>query len=387
MQILRPYGIVIDGRLELGVELLMDGARIHEIRPHTGIPEPYVVSTAFVNAHSHLEYRGLQGQLQESNYWPWIMEIVQAKREQSSEHVAQDAIRAAEENRRTGVALIAEHSDRPVSGTAMKEASLRGVIFQEVTTTFRPGGTAEVLATARENAKSQAAEAHVAGFPIPHAYQTVDAETLRAFGSNGSPISLHVAETDLENQLTLNATGAIADAYDRLGIPYEPTGLRLIPTLDQLGLLRPKTQFVHCCAIDAGEVPLLAERGVSVAHCPRSNKNLNCPTAPVREMLDAGVLVGLGLDSAASSGPIDMFDEMRSALRVSLERGRPVSPEEVWSMATHMGAQSVAFAVPGLANWQIKSRSSPPLIRINMPDALSTEDLIQRGHPDLIDWI
>ena len=386
-QLLRPYGVVIDGTLELGLEILVSDGEIQEVRPHTGLPEPYVVSAAFVNAHSHLEYRGLQDRLKETSYWPWIRAITQAKHEQALGQVRLDCFTAAEENRKTGVAAIAEHSDRPYSGEAIARSGLKGVIFQEVITRFEADGPERRLDRATADCVKQGLQGHCKSFLAPHAYQTVDEETLRLFGASGMPFSMHVAETDLEDELTQDGSGAIGDTFRELGVPYASTGKGLIPTLDDLGLVRDGAQYVHCCAISEPEIALLASRGVRVAHCPRSNRNLSCPIAPVREMLDAGVMVGLGLDSAASSGPIDMFDEMRCAVQAATERGRPVSAEEVWMMATESGAESLRFAVPDLPDWRVRAGSKVGLIKILVPDALTTEDLIVRGCSELVEWV
>jgi cytosine/adenosine deaminase-related metal-dependent hydrolase len=386
-RLLRPYGIVIDGKLELGLELLLFDGVVQEVRPHTGIPDSFVISPAFVNAHSHLEYRGLQGKLTEEEYWLWLREITLAKVEQVLEQVQADAGLAAAENRRTGVAIIGEHSDRPVSGHAMKLAHLGGAIFQEVITRFKPETARDRLQASLDKAASQTAEAGVTGFAIPHAYHTVDDETLREFGRSGEPFSIHVAETDLENQLTLFGTGPIADTYKALGVDYTPAGKRLVPTLHELGLVREGAQFVHCCALDESDIGLMAAGGVSVAHCPRSNVRLKCPIAPVREMLDAGLQVGLGLDSPASGGPIDMFDEMRCAVSVSLDRGRPLEADEIWRMATSMGANSLRFAVPWLPDWEIRPGSTVPLIKIGVEDAYSASDLIEKATPDRVEWV
>jgi cytosine/adenosine deaminase-related metal-dependent hydrolase len=198
---------------------------------------------------------------------------------------------------------------------------------------------------------------------------------------------MHVAESELENELTLAGRGAIAETFEKFGVTFAPTGERLIPTLQRLGLVRSGAQFVHCCAVTPGEVGALARAGVTVAHCPRSNTRLGCPPAPVREMLDAGIAVGLGLDSPASSGRIDMFDEMREAMRVALARGRPVSPEEVWSMATTMGAASIRAGAPQLPVWEFRAGElMPPAIQITVDEAYTTDDLIEQGSPDAIAW-
>ncbi|HWA82723.1 MAG TPA: amidohydrolase family protein [Fimbriimonadaceae bacterium] len=386
-RLLRPYGLVIDGTLELGLELLLVDGIIREIRPHTGIPESYAISPAFVNAHSHLEYRGLQGFLKSCDYWPWIREITQAKREQNLDQVREDTRMAARENRATGVAVVAEHSDRPFAAQAMKEAGLAGVVFQEVITRFESAGPSARFAKAALNCEKQRSESGLPCFLAAHAYQTVDEETLRWFARSREPFSMHVAETDLENELSLTGEGPIGETFRSLGVPFSPTGKRLIPTLAKLGLVRSPAQFIHCCAVDEADIALMASHGVTVAHCPRSNENLRCPPAPVREMLDAGIAVGLGLDSAASSGPIDMFAEMRSALAVSIRRGLPLAPEAVWSMATHLGAKSLRPALPNLQEWEIRVGSSVPLIAIHVGDAYSTEDLISRSTPASVEWL
>lgn len=386
-RLLRPYGLVIDGKLELGLELLLVDGAIREIRPHTGIPDAFVVSPAFVNAHSHLEYRGLQDALQPGAYWPWIREITQAKRAQNLDQVRRDTELAARENRTAGVAILAEHSDRPFAARAMKDSGLGGVVFQEVITRFEVDGPTVRFARAEEDCRRQAKESALPCYLAAHAYQTVDEETLRWFGDSGKPFSMHVAETDLENELSASGTGAIADTLRSLGVAFTAMGKRLVPSLADLGLVRTGAQFVHCCAIDETDIGLLAQGGVTVAHCPRSNENLGCPPAPVREMLDAGLQVGLGLDSAASSGPIDMFAEMRCAMEVSLRRGRHLTAEEVWSMATNMGANSLRPALPDLPSWRVEVGSAIPLIAIHMDEAYATEDLIERAEPSHVEWL
>lgn len=99
-------------------------------------------------------------------------------------------------------------------------------------------------------------------------------------------------------------------------------------------------------------------------------------------MLDAGIRVGLGMDSAASSGPIDMFEEMRAALAASHRRGEPLTGEQVLDMATAGGARSL-----GLSGWEIKEGSTVPLIKIVVDGCHTAEDLIENGSPGCVQWV
>lgn len=389
---LRPYGVVLDGELRIGLEVVRVGRRIDCLRPHTGLPEPWVLSVPFVNAHSHFEYRGLLDRLAVPDpardadepghtFASWIGALTRAKTEQDPAQVESDVDLAAAENRATGVLTVGEHSDRPHSAAAMVRHGLTGRVFQEVVTFFERQNPAPKLAEVRRKAESQSES----GLPVhlsPHSLYTVDEATLSDFGRNGEPISVHLAESRAENPFSQTGTGPIGEAHRRNGFDPGATGERVVARADRLGLLRPGAQLVHVCDVDPDEVARIAESGASVAHCPRSNRNLRCPIAPIRELLDAGVAVGLGLDSPASSGPIDMFAEMRAALRASRARGRPVADHEVWSMATSLGARSLM-----LPEARIGEGYEGPLIRIAVPDALCTEDLVDRGHPGLVSWV
>ncbi len=376
--------MVINGELVRGLEAIRVGGEIVELRPHTRPPGDYVLSVAFVNAHSHLEYRAMMGKIPLGDYFPWINQLTQLKMAEAESDVVAGIRLAAKENRKTGVAKIGEHTDRLGSAEAMKQEGLGGHLFQELITFFEAENPAEKWRSVQE----KAAKNREFGLPVslsPHAFQTVDRDSLQKLGASEEPISIHVAETAHENDLTLRGEGVMAEFRQRFGLEVPQTGKSVVASLQDLGILRTGTQCVHVCALEPGDLDLLVESGVSIAHCPRSNKNLGCPPAPVRRFLDAGMTVGIGMDSAASSGPIDMFEEMRSALHTSYERGEPVTPEEVWRMATTMGSRS--FGDPSPKAWDIFEGSKTPLIRIHVPAMLHVEDLIESATPDVVDWV
>jgi cytosine/adenosine deaminase-related metal-dependent hydrolase len=93
----------------------------------------------------------------------------------------------------------------------------------------------------------------------------------------------------------------------------------------ELGWLGEDVWLAHGVHLDRGAVARLGETGTGVAHCPSSNARLGAGIAPVRDLLDAGVPVGLGVDGPASQEAGRLGDELRQALYAARLRGGPAA--------------------------------------------------------------
>jgi cytosine/adenosine deaminase-related metal-dependent hydrolase len=121
-------------------------------------------------------------------------------------------------------------------------------------------------------------------------------------------------------------------------------GCRPVEYLDQLGWLAGDVWCAHCVHLSAEDVARFAGAGVGVAHCPASNLRLGAGIAPVRELLDAGARVGLGVDGSASNERGDLSFEVKQALLVARARGGPgaLTAREALRLATRGGAAVLA---------------------------------------------
>lgn len=133
----------------------------------------------------------------------------------------------------------------------------------------------------------------------------------------------------------------LAESQDEVQEVYHRCGARPVQWLEQLGLLDHRVVADHCVVLSEEEIELLAAREVKVAHCPESNMKLGCGIAPVPQLLQAGVVVGLGTDGSASNNDVDMFGEMSTAAKAhkaKLLDPTVMSAEETLRMATRGGA-------------------------------------------------
>ena len=89
-------------------------------------------------------------------------------------------------------------------------------------------------------------------------------------------------------------------------------GVRPVEQLKKTGLLQKGTILAHCGWITKNEIFEMKNAGVVVSHCPVSNMKIaSGGYAPIPELLDARVPVGLGTDGAASNNTLDMFETMK----------------------------------------------------------------------------
>jgi 5-methylthioadenosine/S-adenosylhomocysteine deaminase len=123
------------------------------------------------------------------------------------------------------------------------------------------------------------------------------------------------------------------------------TGLRPVEWLEKIGLLGPNLTAAHCVWVTMNEVRTMARHGVSVAHCPVSNMKLaSGGVAPVPEMLQEGVVVGLGTDSPISNNAMDVFADMKIAAllhKASRWDARAMPAQAVLDLATIGAARAL----------------------------------------------
>ncbi len=94
----------------------------------------------------------------------------------------------------------------------------------------------------------------------------------------------------------------LAETVDEEDFCREQFGCTPVEYAERLGWLGDDVWLAHAVHLDDAAIGKLAATGTGVAHCPSSNARLGAGIAPVRDLLDAGVPVGLGVDGAGLAG-------------------------------------------------------------------------------------
>jgi cytosine/adenosine deaminase-related metal-dependent hydrolase len=142
----------------------------------------------------------------------------------------------------------------------------------------------------------------------------------------GLRLHTHLAETMEEDEYCL-----------------ELFGCRPVQYLEELGWIADDVWCAHCVHLSAADVAEFGRAGVGVAHCPTSNLRLGAGVAPVKELVEAGSPVGLGVDGSASNERSDLFFEVKQALLVARGRGGPraMTAREALRLGTRGGAAAL----------------------------------------------
>ncbi|MCU1456423.1 MAG: amidohydrolase [Actinomycetia bacterium] len=366
--------LLIAGRLVLddGTEpadgwLTVDGARITEVgagdpgdrrRREAGrvlAPPGALVAPGFVNSHTHLFQTFLRGLRDDLDHSEWIGRVIGDNAGRLTEedvHLA--ALLGSVENLLAGVTTVVEnhylHTSPKNSDEVLRAMATSGIrgwfargtldIGDSIRAVAGPGAAATNVETPDQSLgelERLAGEWHGAaggrisvGVAVQSAWaaSTGLLERLAAFAHDHDLLlHAHCAET--------------ADSDRRCRALH---GRSEAATFAATGFLGPRTQMVHGVWLDPEDLEIVADRGATVVHCPVANAYLASGTAPVAEMLAAGIPVALGADGSASNHRQDPFESMKAA--VLLQRARTMdatslSPEDALRMARSEAAATL----------------------------------------------
>ncbi len=147
---------------------------------------------------------------------------------------------------------------------------------------------------ASHGAMTQVGVAPCSPFSVSRDLMKTSAELARSYGVR---MHTHLAENDHDVAYSLEKFGCTPAQYAQ-----------------DLGWTGADVWHAHCVKLDEAGISLFAATRTGVAHCPCSNMRLASGIAPVRQMLNAGVPVGLGVDGSASNDGANMLAEARQAL-------------------------------------------------------------------------
>jgi cytosine/adenosine deaminase-related metal-dependent hydrolase len=275
---------------------------------------------------------------------------------------------------RSGITTVGDLAFAGASAVACADLGLRAIVYLEVFGTDAADARRQ-FERKREYVTPALSERVRLGVS-PHAPYTCSLEVYAAAHELGLPVATHLNESGDELDWLLRGEGPWQPLAEMLVSGEGETGIR---RLAAAGLLDERIVAAHCVKVDGDEIALLASNGVAVVHCPRSNALLGCGIAPLADLREAGLRVGIGTDGVSSVPSHDFFEELRmviAAARARAEHAASISAAEALELATLGGATALGLAeetgslVPGKrADVTILSLSGSPYLPWEDPAA------------------
>ena len=351
-----------------GYDILIEGNIIKRISKNIEVEEAkvidcsdYLVIPGLVNTHHHF-YQTLTRNLrpvQDAKLFDWLTFLYPIWAKIDTEAVYLSTKLAILELLKTGCTLTTDHHYLYPSGF---NGDLMGIQFeaaQETGIRFAP--TRGAMTRGRSNG----------GLPPDKVVQKVDEvikDMERVIGKyhNPEPFSMKrvilapcspfsVEEDGMRETAKLARDKGVrlhthlAETQDEDRYCMEKYGKRPLALMEELDWVGEDVFFAHGIWFNDEELRLLKDTGTGIAHCPTSNMRLGSGIARIREMIDMGIKVGLGVDGSASNDSSDMLGEVRNAMLLQRikygEKG--LTAREALLLGTRNGAELLGFPETG----------------------------------------
>ena len=320
----------------------VEGAKILEVGETAALKAKYpqaefidakgmVIMPAFINAHSHI-YSGLARGLSIKGHNPTnFFEVLDGMWWNIDRHLTlEDTRRSAYttyiDSIETGCTTVFDHhaSYCEIEGSLFaieevaKELGVRTCLCYEVSDR---DGEAKCDAAIQENADF-----------IAHCEKEQDPMVKAMFGGHAlftisdRTFEKMVKANDGRTGFHIHVAEGMNDVYDSL----QKYGTRSVNRLLNQGILGPKTLLGHCIHVNPAEMDIIKETGTMVVNNPESNMGNAVGCSPILQMIQKGILVGMGTDAYT----FDMLESLKVALII--QRHHACLPNVAWCEVTDM---------------------------------------------------
>ena len=352
-----------------------------------------IITPGLVNAHTHLQYSGMQsvGKGTYQNFRQWelafnaIYDSPEPKPWKQWSHVGARMLVEA------GTTAAADIVSDVEAADALASQGLHGISYWEVMDWDNASWKERGVRILLHDLDAVEAEGAVSVGISPHAPYSLGSEPLLDLPdiarSLGMRLHIHLAETPAEAGLDPDTlSNLVAPGWNRRAwqgyneLNASGAEASAIQFADQLGELGPDMHIAHGVYASAEDRRILRQRGVSVALCPRSNRIVaSGQDAPVAAYLEEGNMLAVGTDSLSSTPSLDVLDDLALLYAIAREQGygRPDLSHRLIRMATLGGAEAMGLNVGPERIGQINAGAWADLALFDIPVDVSSPEGVE----------
>ena len=319
--------------------------------------EKYLASAGLINCHTHSYMSLYRNYADDLSFSDWLFgKIDPLENKTTPDDAYYGALLSCIEMIKTGTTTFTDmHMFKNMTAKAADDAGMRAVISRGLVGEDENFGGAKRLDEAFEEMENYKDNSRISFMLAPHAIYTCNTEYLKkitgiAIGEN-IPLNIHLSETRYEVSESLKNYGKTPTEY-----------------LDSIGFFEQKTLAAHCVHLTDNDIEILSKNKVSVAANPISNLKLGNGFAPIPKLMEKGVNICIGTDSAASNNSLNLFRDMNYTALIHKgvnEEAQCVSAEEVYRFATKNAADALSLYNTG--ELKVGKKADIILLDLNSP--------------------
>ena len=309
-----------------------------------------IICPGFVNTHCHLELSYLKGEIPEKTGMNGFIKNLLSKRSGFSDQKIREAIiRGEKEMINNGIVAVGDISNNESSFLQKAKQNLLYHTFIEIfdldsayaEEVFTNGTLLENKLGEVFSEKSSKPHSSI----VPHAPYTVSEKLLYKIEThalkNNAVLTIHNQESEGENDLFINKTGALAEMMNQMNIPVKATGYNsLRSTLVHLPK-GSKILLVHNTYTSAEDIRWAHSYSNCIywCFCPNANLFIENKLPDFNSFIKENAKITIGTDSLASNKNLSVLEELKTISKYSPD----ISLEILLLWATRNGAEFLGF--------------------------------------------
>lgn len=334
MQILLKNGILLtEDHSPKKMDLLIDDNLISQVSDRIGVEAEYVincenkiVSPGFVNMHTHVPMANMRTLLDDMTFSKFLETGFRFDAVRTDEEVYYGSKLGIAEMLRKGTTTFLDmYYGEDMVARASEEVGMRSYLGWSIVNKNQTTQKGDPLKNAEDFITKHRGKELVTPLPAPHGIYSCERDDL-------------IASKELADRYQLPYTIHLSENRREVYDIVKREKKRPVEYLDGLGFLSNKLIAAHTIYVTLNEIKIMGRNGVTSVNNPVSNMKLaNGNFAPVIEMIQHGVNVTLGTDSAATGNSLDMLENAKLASLLQKnyrEEGQILPPSQVLDFMT-----------------------------------------------------
>ncbi len=327
MKILNPTYIYINGKFQENlavafnekIEAIDSLEKLQKRYPNATIEETEenaVLYPGFINTHVHLEFSANKTTLQYGSFMPWLDSVIENREELVGECSNDLMMQECQNMMRSGITTFGAISSFGAELEVCRETPQKVIFFNELIGSN--ASTADMLYNdfleRLDESKKYSNNGIIPAIAIHSPYSVHPIVLKRAINvakTEKLPLSSHFLESQAEREWLEDDSGEFLTFFQKFF-----NSSKSVTKIDEFleSFDEVPTHFVHVVQANREELQYLANKGHSIAHCPRSNRLLGCGRLPIETLIELNIPFTTATDGLSSNNSLSILDELRAGL-------------------------------------------------------------------------